>query len=147
MKANKQFLLSIATLLLGLATVNCGGGGGGSSPATAAATAYGVSCGTNMLTSPWGCLPQCGPSSVIVPGTGPNTGCQPIPNVGGYNNGYPGGIGGTGNPAMCQGSCPPSMVSIQGGYACLPQNTCGPCYGYYQGQCYIGDYAHQYYGY
>lgn len=158
MKTQTKLFILLAAVLA-LTTIGCGGGGGSSSPAPAA-TALGTSCGANMLQSQYGCLPQCGVSSVIY-----NNSCIPVTGVGGYPGatgypgypgtaGYPGttipgysGYGTTGNPAMCQGSCPAGLVSIQGGFACLPQGTCGPCYGQYGSTCYIGDYAHQYYGY
>jgi hypothetical protein len=152
MKTPKQLLLSVATVLMALTTVNCGGGSGSSStPAAATPTAYGASCGSNMLTSQYGCLPQCGVSSVMY-----NNQCTPITqNYGGIPGqpGYPGAPGsygyggGTGNIQMCQGTCPAGLVSAGGGTMCMPQGSCGPCYAQMGAYCYIGDYAHQYYGY
>jgi hypothetical protein len=148
MKTPKQLLLSIATVLLSFATINCGGSSGGSNSTPAATTpaAYGVSCGANMLTSQYGCLPQCGVSSVQYQGQ-----CMPIQQTGYGQYGYtgiPGQTGyGYGNVQMCQGSCPPGLVSANGGTMCLPQGSCGACYAQYGSYCYIGDYAHQYYGY
>lgn len=147
MRTFKQMVLSIAAVCLTLTIVNCGGGGSSGSSAKAA-VAYGMSCGTNMLSSQYGCLPQCGQMNVIY-----NNQCVPITNAGyypgsqygQYGNQY--GYGGTGNTQICQGACPPGSVSVNGGQACLQQGSCGPCYGYYSGSCYQGDYAHQYYGY
>src|SRR5579872_1864353 len=88
MKTTKQLLLSLATVLMALTTINCGGGSSGSNTTTAATpAAYGASCGTNMLTSQYGCLPQCGVSSVTYNGS-----CMPITTAYG-TNGY-GGIPG-----------------------------------------------------
>ena len=147
MKNSKQLLLSIATVLVALTTINCGGGSSGSSNTSAATpTAYGVSCGTNMLTSQYGCLPQCPGqvSSVYYNGQ-----CIPVTNTG-YGTGIPGQTGygyGGANPMICQGSCPAGLVSANGGTVCMPQGACGPCYVQYGQSCYIGDYAHQFYGY
>lgn len=143
MKANKQFLLSIATVLLALATVNCGGGGSSGS-STPTAGAYGTTCGTNMLYSQYGCQPACGPQSVMWQGS-----CQPITQQGYPGTGYPGtGYPGGGNLAVCQGNCPAGLVSVGNGWACLPNsNGCQACYGYLGGYCYQGDGAHAYYGY
>jgi hypothetical protein len=63
-----------------------------------------------------------------------------------------------GNEGICKGICDPDEVAVhahlggndlleRGGYTCLPPGTCGPCYSYYAGNCYIGLYAHQYYGF
>jgi hypothetical protein len=152
MKTTKQLLLSLATVLMALTTINCGGGSSGSSNTTAATpAAYGASCGTNMLTSQYGCLPQCGASAVTY-----NNTCTQITTAYGTNGYYGGGIPGqsgygygygTGNPAICQGTCPAGLVSFNGGTACMPQQQCGACYAQMGQYCYIGDYAHQYYGY
>jgi hypothetical protein len=151
MKTPKQLLLSIATVLMALTTINCGGGSSGSSNTSAATpAAYGVSCGTNMLTSQYGCLPQCGVSSVMYQNQ-----CIPVTNTSGYGQygygtGIPGQTGygyGGANVQMCQGACPAGLVSANGGTMCMPQGSCGACYAQYGQYCYIGDYAHQYYGY
>jgi hypothetical protein len=93
------------------------------------------SCGTGMLQSQYGCLPQCGTNAVIY-----NNQCVPVTTTGGIGGGgYPGGAN------MCQGSCGAGQVQVAGG--CLPQGACGACYGQNNGWCYIGTYAHQYYGY
>lgn len=169
MKTPKQLLLSIAIGVLSLTTVACGSSGGSSGGSTAATPianpyctgtqTYGVSCGTNMIQSQYGCLPQCGMNAVSYNGQ-----CLPIQNTntaaygcsangyGGYGTGYGTGYGagygtGYGNLAMCQGTCPAGLVSFNGGTACMPQGSCSPCYAQMGGYCYIGDYAHQYYGY
>jgi len=150
MKNPKQLLLSIATVLMAMTTINCGGGGSNSTPAAATPAAYGVSCGANMLTSQYGCLPQCGVSSVYYQNQ-----CVPITQTG-YGQygqtGIPGqtgyGMGGQ-SAQMCQGGCPAGLVQFNyyGQTACMPQQSCGPCYAQMGGNCYIGDYAHQFYGY
>src|SRR5665213_1383236 len=159
MKTPTQLLLSVATVLMALTTINCGGGSSGSSSTPAAATpaAYGASCGTNMLTSQYGCLTACGPSSVMYNGQ-----CMPITQTygtngygqPGYGTGIPGQPGyggipgqpgyGQQNPMICQGACPPGLVSVSGGQMCMPQGACGVCYAQVGNNCYIGDYAHQY---
>ena len=141
MKAKLHFLLSVITVLMTLSTVNCSKGSDSSSSDPAVNPAlYGTSCGANKLYSQWGCQPQCGQSSVYVANQ-----CQPVQS--GYGAGaYGGGYGGTGtgNAAICQGSFGPGMVSVQG--QPLPKYSCSDCYGYYNGTCYQGDYAHQFYG-
>lgn len=149
MKSSKQFLLSLATAAAALFILGCGGGGGGSSTSASPVTTYGTSCGNNMLMSQYGCLPQCGPQSVVYQGQ-----CVPIAAYGQnaygqngqYMPGYNNAVGYGSN--MCQGSCPAGLISVGNGWACLPQsNGCGPCYGYMAGYCYQGDGARYYYGY
>jgi hypothetical protein len=48
--------------------------------------------------------------------------------------------------SMCSAGCPLGLVSVNGGTSCLPQGVCATCYGYQNGNCVIGDYAHAYYG-
>jgi hypothetical protein len=88
----------------------------------------GISCGTGMLQSQYGCMPQCGVNSVIY-----NNQCVPANSTGG-------------NIGLCQGSCGAGQTLMPDGHTCLPQFSCGACYGFANGYCYIGAYAHQYYG-
>ena len=152
MKTQVNFVLSVVTMLLSLTLVNCGSSGGSSGSTAAATPAVGASCGSNMLQSQYGCLTQCGTQSVIY-----NNSCVAITGVG-YNNGaYNGttGYGSTygtgGNLAVCQQNCQSGTVAVTGAngqISCLPQGGCQPCYGTPDGQnCYIGNGAHQYYGY
>jgi hypothetical protein len=144
MKAQNKYLL-VATIVLTLTTLNCGGGGSSNTSTTPVnAGVYGTSCGTNMLNSQYGCLPQCGQNAVTYQGQ-----CVQITNTNGTVNGQYGyGTGVVGGGAdMCRGICPVGHVQVQGGFACLQQGSCGPCYGQYGPTCYIGDYAYQYYRY
>ncbi len=140
MKANT--LMTLATIVLSLSMISCAKGSNNSSTRVASTPAststVGTSCGTNMLNSQYGCLPQCGVSAVYYQNQ-----CVQVTSTTGNNN-WPGGQNNQG-AAMCSGQCGAGATQVQG--QCLPQNSCEPCYGYYQGYCYMGDFAHQYYGY
>jgi hypothetical protein len=139
MKANIQTLFTVLTVIMTLSLINCSSGSSNNTPTSTNPYLYGTSCGGsgNMIQSQYGCLPSCGVSSVLYQGQ-----CVPVTTaggVGGYGSGYGGGYG----SQICQGSCQIGTVQTQMG--CLPQGSCGPCYGYAQGGCYIGYGAQQYY--
>jgi len=156
MKTTKQLLLSLATVLMSLTIINCGGGSSGSNNTTTAAVPQQCTYQNGMYYYNGQPYAQC-------PVTTTGVGCtyqngmyyyngQPYAQcpVQGSYNGIPGQYGygyGTGNLAMCQGTCPAGLVSSQGGTMCMPQGSCGACYAQVGQYCYIGDYAHQYYGY
>lgn len=167
MKANAQLFLSVVTIFMALTMVNCSKGGGSTTAATPGT--YGTSCGNGLVNSPYGCLPSCGVSSVQYngqcvpysaggiggqygqpgygqPGYGQPGYGQPGYGQPGYGQPGYGGYPGAGNQSICSGMCGAGGVQVSGGQ-CLPQGSCGPCYGQYGQSCYIGDYAHQYYGY
>ena len=91
---------------------------------------YGASCGTNMITSQYGCLPTCGSMAVMY-----NNQCVPVTNTNSSNSSN-----------ICSIGCGTGQVKTALG--CMPQtSSCGTCYGFNNGLCYIGTAAHQYYGY
>jgi hypothetical protein len=152
MKAHARYLLFVATILLTMVGCSKGGSDSASTPPPNPA-AYGTSCGNGLINSQYGCQPSCGVNSVMYQNQ-----CLPISNTGiggqfgqqfpGQQQQYPGQVGG--GAQMCSGMCGAGGVQIGGQSGqpqCLPQGTCGPCYGQYGPNCYIGDYAHQYYGY
>lgn len=155
MKATIQKLLVLMLVSMTLTLVNCSKGS--SNDATPAASVIGTSCGANMIQSTRGCLPQCGVGMVTY-----NNNCvsahEPANGQFGnqyghsnqYNTGYNNG-GITQNQAICRGTCgegQTAMTNGQGRQSCLPQYSCGPCYGYdaQSRYCYEGTYARQYYG-
>ncbi len=130
MKENKQFLLTIVSVLMTLFLVNCSSGGGSNNSTPTNPNAYG-NCSQTAYNGAYN-------------NGAYNTGANSQYCNGAGGGGY--GGGGTGNPAMCQGRCGPGNVSVNNGQGCLPKYSCGDCYGYSQGGCYIGDFAHQFYG-
>lgn len=94
----------------------------------------GTSCGPNMLTYNGQCLQMCGTMSVLQNGQ-----CIQITNsIGGLVNGST-------SSNVCSLGC--GTGQVQTALGCMPQYSCGTCYGYNNGYCYIGTAAHQYYGY
>lgn len=138
-------LLTSALAIVTMLTVNCSSGSNSDSAAsgTPAYTQYGVSCGSGLITSQYGCLPQCNANGYT--GVMRNNQCvqvtnsttSPTYNQTGY--GY-----GTGNIAQCRGSCPEGQTQMQPG-VCLPKWSCGDCYGFSNNECFIGQFANQYY--
>ncbi|MBX3021186.1 MAG: hypothetical protein KF799_05860 [Bdellovibrionales bacterium] len=99
-------------------------------------------CGTGKLMSQYGCLLQCGTNAVwynnqCVQVTGGQT-QWPFP---GQQPSYP-PTGGQGD--ICSGRCGAGAVETYSG--CMPQYTCGACYGYNNGWCHKGVNAEAYYG-
>lgn len=169
--AKLKWIVFIGLALTAIGCAKSGGGGGGDSstpacPANQLYTGAGClpTCGSGMVWYNNSCvaassvvagggLPggQSCPAGYIlqygqcVPAGGGGQQCPAgyvlqgnmcVPNTGG--GGYPGGD-------MCSGRCGAGAVETFSG--CMPQYTCGPCYGYNNGWCHIGVYAHQYYGY
>ena len=142
-------LLTLALIALTFSMLSCAKGSSKSESRPTASTTYGTSCGTNMLNSQYGCLPQCGAAMVMYQNR-----CVSVTSTmnsnnqsqGGYNGGQIGmgqGGAGLGGANICSAQCGAGVTMVQG--SCLPQNTCYACYGYYQGYCYQGDAAQQYY--
>lgn len=105
-------------------------------PTTTSITGTTTTCQSGYLYSAYGCQPQCGTNMVWY-----NNQCVAAAvTTTTYTSGYT-----TTTGSMCQGVCQVGYTQVSG--SCLPQSTCGACYGQYQGYCYIGDYAHAYYGY
>lgn len=123
---NGQCVASAAVTGTGIGGI--GGIGGGT---------IGQSCGSNMLQSQYGCLPMCGPSSVMYNGQCLPVSSMTIPGTQPIPSGSQGGL--------CEGGCGAGQVRTYQG--CLPRFSCDPCYGYANGWCVIGVNAHQFYGF
>lgn len=138
---NGLILKMFVMVLIALSLVHCGKSGGSSTPS--------ATCDSSQQATAVGCLPTCGPNMVMynnscVSASGLSSGVM-VGSNGNFTGIY--GSGGIGsNGSMCSGTCGPGAVLMTDGRTCLPQGSCDPCYGYAAGYCYIGAYAHAYYG-
>jgi hypothetical protein len=131
----------ILAALLALTVTHCGKKSSSSTSAVTPITSA-TTCTAGQLYSQYGCQPQCGTNAVwysnqcvqVTTTTWPTNPTQPT-------NPWP-----TTQTNICQGSCGAGQTQMANG-SCLPQYTCGSCYGFANGFCYIGAYAHYYYGY
>ena len=153
---NQKLLL---VMFVALSTVHCSKTSNGSSGTSSGTT---NTCTTGYLYSTYyGCQLQCGTGSVwynnqcisttasvtSTTTTSYTNGTSCGTNMVWYNGQcvYSSSTTGSSTGFICNGTCPSGYTQIQG--QCLPQYSCGSCYAYYGGYCYIGDYAHQFYGY
>jgi hypothetical protein len=166
----KTLIRLSTTVIFLFGTVHCAK----TSNSSADTSTAGTTCSTGYLYSTYyGCQLQCGTSSVwyngqciatttSVTGTASTTcssgylystayGCQPQCGTSmiWYNNACIAATTTTTTTTVstanvCQSFCPSGYVAV--GSSCLPQATCGSCYGYSGGYCYVGNGASAFYG-